>query len=266
MTSSPSRSDGADAAGTGGPGFDGCAARYDELRPVDANWWELYETIVRAGELRGARVLEIGCGTGRLAQALADRESARVWAVDASAEMVGRASSLGVNARVARAEALPFKRGWFDAAVLRMVVHLVDRRRALGEVERILGPDGRAVIATEDPPSFDDVWFARYFPSVPDLERRRFPDEQTLRDELAAAGLPLVHVERLAQERTITRAQALDIIRSKAYSTFELLPRDEYEEGLARAEAEQPELQGYRFYWLVAVARRASRAVSADAS
>jgi len=258
MTSSPSRSTGTGdgEGGTAEPSFDRCAARYDELRPVDANWWELFDTIVRAGELRGARVLEVGCGTGRLAHALAEREAARVWAVDASPEMVERAKSLGVNARVARAEALPFKRGWFDAAVLRMVVHLVDRPRVLAEVERILGPGGRAVIATEDPPSFDDVWFAHYFPSVPDLERGRFPDEARLRAELTAAGLSDMRVERLVQERTIARDQALDILRSKAYSTFGLLPPGEYDDGLARAEAEQPELLAYRFYWLVAVARR----------
>jgi ubiquinone/menaquinone biosynthesis C-methylase UbiE len=249
MTSSPSRS-------SPESGFDRCAARYDELRPVDDNWWELYETIVRAGALRGARVLEVGCGTGRLAKALEERDMARVWALDASAEMVERAKSLGVNARVARAEALPFKRGWFDAAVLRMVAHLVDRPRAFAETERILAPDGRLVVATEDPPSFDDVWFAPYFPSVPELERSRFPDEERLRAELAAAGLPDVRVERLAQERRITRDQALDVLRSRAYSTFDLLPPDEYERGLARAEAEQPDLLAYRFHWLVAVARR----------
>src|SRR5262245_19418501 len=104
-------------------GFDRCAARYDELRPVDANWWQLFDRLVELGELRGARVLEVGCGTGRLADALAERALARVWAVDASAEMVARAKELGVNARVARAEALPFTRGWFDAAVMRMSLH-----------------------------------------------------------------------------------------------------------------------------------------------
>jgi ubiquinone/menaquinone biosynthesis C-methylase UbiE len=129
-------------------GFDRCAARYDELRPVDENWWELFETLVELGGLRGERVLEIGCGTGRLAQALEERALARVWAVDTSSEMVERTKSLGVNARVARAETLPFKRGWFDAAVLRMVVHLVDRPRALAEAGRVLSPAGRLVIAT----------------------------------------------------------------------------------------------------------------------
>ncbi len=239
-----------------GPDFDRCAARYDELRPVDENWWALFDTLVELGSLRGERVLEVGCGTGRLARALEERALARVWAVDASAEMVARTKSLGVNARLARAEALPFKRGWFGAVVMRMAVHLVDRPRALAEAARVLSPAGRLVIATEDPATFGDVWFARWFPSVPALERTRFPDEPALRAELAAAGLAEVRIERLAQERTISRDQALDIMRSKAYSTFELLPPEEYDRGLARAEAEHPERLAYRFDWLIAVAGR----------
>jgi ubiquinone/menaquinone biosynthesis C-methylase UbiE len=236
--------------------FDRCAARYEELRPVDDNWWQLYDAIVEVGGLSGRRILEVGCGTGRLAEALGKQARARVWAVDASAEMVARANSLDVNARVARAEALPFKRGWFDAVVMRMVVHLVERQRAFGEAVRVLGQDGCLVIATEDPDSFDDVWFAPFFPSVPALERSRFPSADALLDELAAAGLPVVRVERLAQERSISRAQALDVIASKAYSTFELLPGDEYDAGLERANAELPEALSYRFHWLLVTAQR----------
>ena len=54
-----------------------------------------------------------------------------------------------------------------------------------------------------------------------------------------------------------TRERALDVIRSKGFSTFDLLDPDEYEEGLARAEAELPERFEYRFDWLLAAARRA---------
>ena len=236
--------------------FDRCAARYDELRPVDDNWWQLFERLVELGELRGVRVVEVGCGTGRLADALAERAHARVWAVDASPEMVAQAKALGVNARLARAEALPFKRGWFDAAVMRMVLHLVDRPRALGELARVLAAHGRLVIATEDPARFDDVWFTRWFPSVPAIDGARFPGEVTLRNELAAAGFGDVRVERLTQERVQHREQALDVIRSKVYSTFELLPPEEYAEGLARAEAELPERLEYEFHWLIVRAAR----------
>lgn len=237
-------------------GFDRCAARYDEHRPVDENWWELYDRIVELGELRGTRLLEVGVGTGRLAEALASQADARVWAIDASAAMVERARGRGVNARVARAEALPFKRGWFDAVVMRMVAHLVDRSRAFSEVARVLAPTGRAVIATEDPASFDAVWFARYFPSVPTIDRARFPSAEALNAELSAAGLPNVRIERLGQARSISRAKAVDLIVSRAFSTFELIPPREYEAGLRRAQAELPEELRYRFDWLLAVASR----------
>jgi len=239
-----------------GTGFDDRAARYEELRPVDDNWWAVFDSLVSLGELRGARVLEVGCGTGRLAQALEERELARVWAIDASEAMVERAKAIGVNARHAAAEALPFKQGWFDAVVMRMVIHLLDRPRAFAQVARILGPQGRLVVATEDPVSFDDVWFARFFPSVPELDRARFPSADALRAELSAAGLPTVRIKRLRQRRATSRDRALDVIRSRAFSTFDLLTPEEYAAGLARAEDELPAEFEYSFDWLFAVATR----------
>jgi ubiquinone/menaquinone biosynthesis C-methylase UbiE len=235
-------------------GFDGLAARYEELRPIDDNWWEVFDALVRIGRLRGARVLEVGCGTGRLAEALEQRELSRVWAVDASEAMVARARALGINARVARAEALPFKAGWFDAVVMRMALHLADRPRALEQAGRVLAPTGRLAIATEDPDSFEDVWFARFFPSVPAVERFRFPSADALRLELAAAGFESVEIERLRQHRRQTREHALDLIRSRAFSTFDLLDPAEYDEGLARAETELPERFEYHFDWLLVAA------------
>lgn len=249
-----------------GVGFDSRAARYEELRPVDENWWEVYDALVRLGELRGARVLEVGCGTGRLSQALQERDHARVWALDASAEMVGRAKALGVNARIGRAEALPFKEGWFDAVVVRMAIHLVDRARAFPQAVRVLAPTGRLVIATEDPASFDRVWFARFFPSVPDLDRARFPSESALRAELVRAGLASVRIESIHQTRSTTREHALDVIRSRAFSTFDLLPAEEYAAGLERAEAELPERLEYSFDWLLAVATRPPADGASEAS
>jgi len=232
-------------------GFDRCAARYDELRPIDGAWWQVFERIVEIGALPGRRVLEVGSGTGALAAALEERAKARVWALDASQEMVTVARGRGVNARQGLAERLPFRRGWFDAVVMRMVCHLLDRPRALAEAARVLAPEGRIVIATEDPDSFESVWFTRFFPSVVVLDRQRFPSVAELGAELADTGFTRLAVETLDQRRTYTRERALEILEAKAYSTFELLDPAEYAEGLLRARAELPAEVTSAFRWLL---------------
>src|ERR671938_195164 len=165
------------------PDFGPKAERYDELRPVDDNWWLVFEALVREGDLRGRRVLDVGAGTGRLAAALAERASAKVWAVDAAPEMLavarGRAPG-GVAFKQARAEALPFKDGWFERAVAMLVVHVLDRPSAFAELRRVLGADGRLAIATFDPAHIRGYWLNRYFPSIAEIDLARFAPADVL--------------------------------------------------------------------------------------
>ena len=238
------------------PDFGARAARYDELRPVDDNWRELFEALVRVGDLRGRRVLEVGCGTGALAVALA--EQARVWAVDASPEMLavarGRDGGDRVGWRIADAAALPFRDGWFDRVAMRLVVHLVDRRAAFGEARRVLAGGGRLVLATFDPTHFDRYWLNRLFPSLERIDRSRFPTPAQLESELGAAGFSAVEVSSLSQSGEISRGVALEKIRGKHISTFDLIDEEEYERGLARAELELGDPVGYSLEWVVVVA------------
>jgi ubiquinone/menaquinone biosynthesis C-methylase UbiE len=199
-------------------------------------------------------VLDVGCGTGRLAAALHDRGS-RAWGVDPSAEMVEVAKKRGVNAKVARAEQLPFKEGWFERAVLWLTVHLLARPRAFAELHRVLAADGRVVIATFDPSHFDRFWLNEIFPSLERIDRDRFPTEEGLTQELLTAGFE-PRVIRLSQRAEITRRAALERIRGRYISTLELLSDDEYRSGLERAERELPNEIAYALEWLVVIAVR----------
>jgi ubiquinone/menaquinone biosynthesis C-methylase UbiE len=238
------------------PDFGRRAATYDQLRPADGNWREVCETLVREGDLTGHRVLEVGCGTGRFLAALAGR--AKVWGIDLSPEMleVARGRAQGAGLKLGSAEELPFKDAWFERAVMWLVVHLVDRPRAFGELHRVLAPEGRLAIATFDPSYFGGFWLNEYFPSMEQADRARFPSGDDLLAELPAAGFEAPRLVRLSQSGTLARSDGLNRIRGKHIGTFDLIGDEEYESGLERAERELPEHLDYRVEWLVAVAVR----------
>jgi SAM-dependent methyltransferase len=204
-------------------------------------------------------VLDVGTGTGTVAAALAERHACKVWAVDPSPEMLEvarRRAPRGVGFKLGTAEALPFKDDWFERATLRLVVHLLDRPRAFAELQRVLRPAGRVAIATFDPSHFAGFWLNGLFPSLEAIDRARFPEPEPLRAELEAAGFDGVRFERLSQQRTLDRATALERIRGRHISTFDLLDDDEVAAGTERAARELPDRIDVRFEWLLVAADR----------
>ena len=200
-------------------------------------------------------MLDIGCGTGRAAEALAARGS-RVWGVEPEPEMAALARKRVSTVKVAPAERLPFKDGWFERALMWLVVHLVDRPRALAEAARVLGPDGRLAIGTFHPEHFERYWLQPFFPSLEAIDKARFPTPDELRGELGEAGFGRVELQRLSQTASVDREIAVERVRARFISPLQLLEEEEMEEGLRRMEAELPERNEYSLEWLVAVVYR----------
>lgn len=109
----------------------------------------------------GARVLELGCGTGVFLPALAAAVSPRGQVIgldhnpgflEEARQRVERAGfSTLVMLEEADAVRLPFPDNSFDAAhVERVLMHLADPDAALREVHRVLKPGGRLVAAEPD--------------------------------------------------------------------------------------------------------------------
>ena len=109
----------------------------------------------------GAKVLELGCGSGvflpRLAKAVG--AEGRVVGVDHSPDLIAQARAkvaaegLGdrVDLQVGDAYALPFADGYFDAAHCeRVLMHLERPNAALAELARVVKPGGVVVAAEPD--------------------------------------------------------------------------------------------------------------------
>ncbi|GAA4945602.1 SAM-dependent methyltransferase [Nonomuraea thailandensis] len=110
------------------------------------------------GEVRGRRVLEIGCGAAQCARWLAG-QGARVAAFDLSHRQLrhSRRIDLDTGVRVpvvqADAEALPFAGGSFDVAcsAYGALPFVADPAAVLREVRRVLRPGGRFVFSVSHP-------------------------------------------------------------------------------------------------------------------
>lgn len=242
---------------TSTPDFGRLAEHYDRLRPADDNWREVFELVVREGDLRGRRVLDCGCGTGRLSKALAESAASKVWGVDPEPKMLRVAEQnvpASVGLKEGRAEDLPFRAAWFERAVMWLVCHLVDRPAAFAELRRVLVPDGRLVVVTFDPAHFGEFWLNELFPSLERIDRARFPDGDQLTDQLTAAGFASVRLLRHSQHASISREEALERIEKRHISTFDLLSDDELREGTDRAAQELAGNVQYAVEWLIAVA------------
>jgi len=203
-------------------------------------------------------VLDLGCGTGKFARVLAERGLARVWGVDPSAEMLAEArkrlpSSVGL--KLGEAERLPFKADWFDAAVLWTVVHLIQRPLAFAELKRVLAPGGRLAIITFAQEHFTRYWQNEFFPSIPRIDLERHPSPERLSEELQSAGFETPWFVPLVQQAELSREVALERIRGRSISTFDLLDEDEIRAGTEKAERELPSRVRFEVRYLLAFAR-----------
>jgi SAM-dependent methyltransferase len=105
----------------------------------------------------GARVVEVGCGTGAVARALAARaDVGEVVGVDPSPVFLERARELagglpGLSFVEGDARKLPFDADWADVVVCHTVLcHVPGPEAALAEACRILRPGGRLAVFDGD--------------------------------------------------------------------------------------------------------------------
>jgi ubiquinone/menaquinone biosynthesis C-methylase UbiE len=106
----------------------------------------------------GETMLDVGCGTGSLAIAAAQQlgSAGRVFAIDASPQMLARARSKAKKARrqidfrEAPAQHLPFEDGSFDLVTSTVMLHHLPapaRTEAMREIARVVKPGGRVFVA-----------------------------------------------------------------------------------------------------------------------
>ena len=169
-------------------------------------------------QLRGLRVLDIGCGEGGFARQLA-AEGAIVTGIDPFAQAVAKArvAAPGVQFEIATAEALPFEDHAFDIAIMINSLHHVPvslMDGALREARRVLRKDGKLII-------IEPLASGNFFDAMRRIEdeteiRRQAQLALTRADSLFATHRTLAYVRREtfeSAEKFIARIVAVDPAR-----------------------------------------------------
>jgi SAM-dependent methyltransferase len=119
------------------------ADRYERARP-DYPAEALDRLLEELGAGRGARVLDVGAGTGKLTRRLLER-GLDVIAVEPIAGMrrLLERTAPAADVRAGQAERLPLEDGEVDGIVAAQAFHWFATRAALAEFARVLKPGGR---------------------------------------------------------------------------------------------------------------------------
>ncbi|MBC7517659.1 MAG: bifunctional demethylmenaquinone methyltransferase/2-methoxy-6-polyprenyl-1,4-benzoquinol methylase UbiE [Microbacteriaceae bacterium] len=196
--------------------FDQVASGYDRTNAImsvgnDALW--RHATVKAVAPQTGELILDIAAGTGTSSVAFA-KSGATITAVDFSSQMiaVGRKKHPEIEFIEADATALPFADAIFDAVTISFGLrNVMEPKRALAEMFRVLKPGGRLVICEFSKPpravfragyaaysrfvmpviakiaSSDAVAYAYLSESIAD-----WPDQETLSRWIRGAGFTRV--------------------------------------------------------------------------
>ena len=168
--------------------YDTIGRTYDRTRRADSRI--LDGVVDHLGLPSGARLLDVGCGSGNYTIALRTRGFSMVG-VDISEHMLRSARSKVTDIQWDHGDAcaLSYPDGMFEGVVSILATHHIsDLESAFAEMYRVLEPGGRVVLFTSSPQQMRAFWLNHYLPSVVVVSERAMRSYEDLEKDLYEAG------------------------------------------------------------------------------
>lgn len=215
-------------------------AGYDRARNHGPEVLELWmRTVAEHVDGRSiARVLDLGCGTGRFTEGLASQFDAEVIGLDPSSKMLQLARQKQRDPRVryepGRAESIPLPTGSVDLVFLSMSLHhFTDPTLAAQECRRVLSSEGSAVIRTGTRDQIESYPYVPFFASSRRLLEEILPGAIDVVTLFTSAQLHHVASRVVPQTIAPDWAAYADKLAAGGDSVLARLSQHEFEEGLA---------------------------------
>jgi len=185
-------------------------------------------------------VVDLGCGTGRFCQLLADHFGAAIIGIEPSERMLDRARRKPLSARItlrrAHAEAVPLDDGCADLIFMSNVYHhFADPHRVARECHRVLRPGGYVCLRNGAHES--DFPQRPFFPALQPLIDAELPRRQDITANFAAAGFDLVGHEVVIQVVAPDWPSFVDKSATRADSFLARISDADFDRGMAAMRA-----------------------------
>lgn len=137
--------------------YDQIAQGFHDTRIKKTNFYneflDMPNTLKALGDVKGKKILDIGCGPGLYANIL-HKMGAEVYGIDISKKEIEIAKKhyKGIDFKVGSAESLPYHDKYFDTALIALAfTHFENMGLALDEVYRVLKDNGHLIISEGNP-------------------------------------------------------------------------------------------------------------------
>ncbi|HRK34649.1 MAG TPA: methyltransferase domain-containing protein [Candidatus Hydrogenedentes bacterium] len=215
--------------------YDILAPRYDRHRTGEGPY--LGALVQCAQSVRANTVLELGAGTGNVSTSFSESYPCALTCIDRSMGMIETALAKDAPGRWLCADALdlPFGNGAFDFIYSVFMIHHIEAVDALMKSCARLS-SGAAAFVTTTHEFIEQHPMNAYFPSFARLDKARFQSVDAIARAMQDAGFSRVHSEIFRATPTPIDQRYVAKVSGRFISTYELIPDEEFKEGLARLE------------------------------
>lgn len=217
------------------------ASFYDDGRSLSEQNMTLWLDMISklSGVSKGARVLDLGCGTGRFSLPMAKRLGFNVIGADSSAEMIAKARQKDQNSEVgwtfADACSLAFPDSSFNGIFMSHLLHHVESpQKVLTECYRILAPQGVILIRYGAMDQIQNDVEHVFFPQAIEIDELRTPTQELTESWLSDVGFADISSIEIVQQTYETGSAHLDAASVKSTSVLSMISEESFNTGISR--------------------------------
>jgi len=220
--------------------YKGLAEKYNNYHGQPDNYFELQIEKIRkylnvsSEKWEIKRILDVGCGAGRLMVPLIRKGGCFCTGIDNSADMIAACQETTViplNLHTVGFDKFKTKFR-YDGIYFSMSLHQMDKQKEMiKKAFNLLAKDGKLLIITVSHKQFDEILLNKYFPTLDEIDRKRFMDIKPLTEELSKYGdIECIEEQTLYQQ--IPKKRYVEMIENKYISSLQLISKKELNAGV----------------------------------